>query len=402
LAALLLFNAKLFVLLFIILLPALFILYAITKRRLSAIRKHVKNAGEDTLQHLQEGISGFAESNIYNRNDFFTHRYAKSQERLNSYLAELQTTQAIPSRLIEVFALFGLLLLISVTKFLALGSYGPGLVTVGAFIAAAYKIIPGMVRISNISGQIKTYDYTLDDLIALKQAKSSKKTSAFMERIRSIEFNNTGFDRGTHPVLCSFYLHIRSGDFVGVSGISGIGKTTLINLLMGFLEPGRGNILINNKETQVSDRYNYQQRIAYVKQQPFLLHDSILNNITIGEENPDRKKILEIAGISGIGNWINIISGDYSKMVSENGKNISGGQRQRIAIARALYKDADVLILDEPFNELDKASVFPVLSHLMKLSKSGKIIILITHDRQNLAFCNKIVTINGSGYCETK
>ena len=104
----------------------------------------------------------------------------------------------------------------------------------------------------------------------------------------------------------------------------------------------------------------------------------------------DIQKIENIVKTTGIEEF----PGTYHKVITENGKNISGGQRQRIAIARALYKDADLIILDEPFNELDRDSENLLLQHFTELSKQGKIILLITHNKESLSFCNKIISLD--------
>jgi ABC-type multidrug transport system fused ATPase/permease subunit len=401
LTAILLFNAKLFVLLFAILLPAILIMAAITKKRLKTVRKHVKITGENTLQYLQESLSGFVESNIYDRNYYFTFRYAKCQQNLNHYLSELQATQAIPARLIEVFAILGLFILIAVNKLLGVHFYTSQLVTLGAFIAAAYKIIPGIVKISNISGQIKTFDFTLDDLVEQQKMKPRKTEYEHLKMIKSVCFNKVCFEQGRQSILYNFNLDIQPGDFLGISGPSGNGKTTVINLLLGFLEPGSGVISINDKTTNMSERYNYHKRISYIKQEPFLLHDSILNNITLGEINYDKERLQEVIAICGLDELIPETSEGLEKIITENGKNISGGQRQRIAIARALFKNTDLIVLDEPFNELDKTAEHSLLRYLKQLTQKGKIIILVSHNQQSLLFCNKIISLNELTVCES-
>ena len=401
LIAILIFNAKLFLLLFAILLPAILIMSIITKRRLKSVRKHVKFAGEKTLQYLQETISGFAESNVFEKNNYFTNKYAASQQNLNNYLSELQSTQAIPSRLIEIFAVLGLFILIVLNKFLPAHFYSSELITFGAFMAGAYKIIPGIVKISNISGQIKTFDFTMNDLIVQQKIKLKVKNNDIIKSIYSVNFNDVYYKTQATQILQEFSMHLKSGDFACISGASGNGKTTIINLLLGFLEPQHGTIFINEKTTSISDRCQYQKHISYVKQQPFLIYDTIINNITLGEINYDEKKINDLIIVCGLDELINQSEKGLQKLLTENGKNISGGQRQRIAIARSLYKNADVIILDEPFNELDEASEYLLLKHFKQLAEEGKIIILVTHNTNSFSFCNQIISLEEINVCAT-
>jgi ABC-type bacteriocin/lantibiotic exporter with double-glycine peptidase domain len=391
--AILLFNAHLFLLLLLILLPAVAVMAYLTRKRLRVVRANVKISSEKTLQYLQEALSGFVESNIYHKNSFFTQRYVEQQQSLNQYLAEVQITQGIPSRLIEVFAVFGLFILIVVNKMTG-NSAASGFITIGAFMAAAYKIIPGIVKILNIWGQVRTYEYTIDDLIEEKPRTLTYGEVLVSEHIESIMFSDLSFTYHQKLVIDQLNFHLQAGDFLGISGYSGKGKTTVINLLLGFLSPAKGDILINGVATDIRARRAYWKNIAYVKQQPFLMRGSILQNIILDETEPNESRLEQAMAYAGLQDVFGTQEEGLQKMITENGKNISGGQRQRIALARALYKNADCIILDEPFNELDESSEQAILDHLMRLRETGKMVILITHRAKSLSFCNKIVSLH--------
>ena len=130
----------------------------------------------------------------------------------------------------------------------------------------------------------------------------------------------------------------------------------MMNLLLGFLEPDEGRILINGISCEMQQRQAIWKNISYVKQQPLLIYDSILKNITLYESIFDFQKLEEVLRVTGLKEIVSKFTEGYNKIITEDGKNLSGGQRQRIAIARALYKDADLIILDEPFSELDRYS----------------------------------------------
>jgi ABC-type transport system involved in cytochrome bd biosynthesis fused ATPase/permease subunit len=153
-------------------------------------------------------------------------------------------------------------------------------------------------------------------------------------------------------------------------------------------------VLINGKPADPETLRSYWGRIAYVQQHPFLLHDTILKNITLsdGPYDEDRlQKAVDAAGLPHLdpssGAWL-------TKIITESGKNISGGQRQRIAFARALYKDADLLILDEPFSELDEAAEKEMLCYCLQLVREGKIVLLITHHKKNLSLCHQTLLLD--------
>ena len=164
--------------------------------------------------------------------------------------------------------------------------------------------------------------------------------------------------------------------------------------MLGFLEAECGVILINDVCTKATDRQAFWKNISYVKQQPLLIYDSIFKNITLDENVLNPQKSEEIIRVTGLGELTSKYPEGAYKIITENGKNISGGQRKRVVIARALYKQSDLIILDDPFNELDRASEYALLNYLRKLAHSGKMIILITHNKESLSFCNRIISLD--------
>jgi len=387
------FNATLFLFLFILLLPAVIIMSFFTKTRLRFVRAEIKTSGEKALQHLQEALSGYIESNLYEKNQFFTKRFADYQQVQNQFLADLVVTQGISSRLIEVFAVFGFFVLIVTNLFLG-GIHRVELVTIGAFIAAAYKIIPGIVKIINVTGQIRTYGFTIKDLLLEEKKAATKKIDWSPKEIHSVSFSQVSLKYQDQEIVKEFSLEMKAGDFIGLSGKSGKGKTSIINALLGFMEPAGGHISINQVSYTSQERKNFWHKIAYVKQEAFLLYDTILNNITLDKDRFEENKLIRALAISGLEPLIGQFPAGVQKMITENGKNISGGQRQRITIARAIYKESDLIILDEPFNELDRQSEREILEHFKELCAEGKIVLLITHHPDSFSFCTKMVSLD--------
>lgn len=384
------FNPVLFPLLFLVLVPPVVLLGITMKKKLVSVRTSIKSSGDQSLQYLKEAIAGYVETNVYEKKDFFVKRYHTLQAKVNQHLSGQQILQNLPSRFIEVFAIFGLVVLIVVNAFTH-GSEAVSLVTIGAFVAAAYKIIPGIVKILNSAAQIKTYSYTIAALLP-ENTPAQKKEKA--PTITSIGFDSVFFSYDDKNVLNGFSMRVEKGDCIGISGSSGNGKTTLVNLLLGFLAPAAGTISINGLPTNPAERQRYWDKISYVKQEPFLIHDSILKNITLSEDGPADKKLREITSLTGVDEMVMTIPRGLDALITEDGKNFSGGQLQRILLARALYKDFDLLILDEPFNELDRPSEIILLGHLQKLAAGGKIILLVTHHATGLSFCNKKVVLD--------
>jgi len=391
--AITIFNAKLFLLLLVILLPPVIVVFYIIKKRLSRARTYIRSSNERSYQDLLDALKGWVEANVYDRNDFFMRRFTESRKKFSSYLFESISLQNMPPRIIEIFAILGLFILIAIAKWTHHHDNSTFL-TIGAFMAAAYKIIPGLVKIINVTGQMRAYEFSVSDLAPTIKAGKTGTDNSPVTVIRSLKLVNVSFHYTEQPVLNNFSLNIKQGDLCGITGISGKGKTTILNLVLGFVQPEKGEILINDVAADQDSLKKYWPHISYVRQQSFFIHDTIIRNITLQEQGHDDAQLQKALERSGLNDVMAKFPEGSAKIITENGKNISGGQQQRIAIARALYKDADLILLDEAFNELDDQSTSSLLEHFKQLTESGKIVILITHDKKSLSFCNKIISLD--------
>ncbi|HEX7844177.1 MAG TPA: ABC transporter ATP-binding protein [Chitinophagaceae bacterium] len=392
--AIVIFDFRIFLLLLLILLPPVVVVFYFIKKRLAATKKQLRESNERSYQYLLDALKGYVEANIYQRNDFFLQRFIAYRRQFSSHLFHSLSLQNLPSRVIEIFAVLGLFILILIAKTSG-NNDSSTLITIGAFMAAAYKIIPGIVKVINLAGQVKAYEFAADELIS-SEAKQNSSSDDVPVSINTAGFKNISFKYAESTVLKNVSFSVSKGDFLGISGVSGKGKTTILNLLLGFLEPVAGEIHINNQITTGKDRQQYWPAIAYVRQQSFFIYDNILRNIILQEDEPGKERLDRALKISGLDSVLSTFPEGLNKVITENGKNISGGQQQRIAIARALYKNAELIILDEPFNELDEASTFSLLEHFKQLS-AEKMIIMITHDKKSLSFCNKTISLDEEG-----
>lgn len=383
------FNPRVFFLLIVILLPPALIVFYLVRKKLGKIKAGLLQANRQSFRYLMDALKGYVEGNVYGRNEFFLSRFRKQRSDFSRAFFNSLSWQSLPARFIEVFLVLGLFLLILISRSYYTG--GTTFVTLGAFMAAAYKIIPGLVKIINTGGQIKAYEISMQSLKNKVQIPQHPPSN---HSIRSIEFSQVNFSYGAMHVLRNFNIHLSAGDFLGLTGRSGVGKTTVLNLFLGFLEPEFGQIRINGREADGEQRRSFWPGVAYVRQQPFLIHDSILRNITLSEKDYDAQRLATALELSGLDEMVAASPEGLEKSITENGTNISGGQRQRVALARAIYKNADVILLDEPFNELDEGSEQKLLQSIRKLADEGKIIIMITHHLASLSACTKIVSLD--------
>jgi ABC-type multidrug transport system fused ATPase/permease subunit len=389
--AILFFDAQLFLLLLLTLLPPVVTVFFVIKKNLTQAKLKMRTSNQLSHQYLMDALKGFVEGNIYGKNDFFLNRFIFHRKSFSKHLFNSVTIQTLPARLVETFAVMGLFILIVIAKWTG-DNNSNTLITIGAFMAAAYKIIPGIVKIVNTLSQMKAFESSLDEIATIQKARAFCQPQ--LQDIQSVEFSNVSFRYMDKPVIDDLSFSINRGELVCISGLSGKGKSTIVNLMLGFLQPDSGEVLINNLPFSEERLKNFWSSISYVKQQPFLIHDTVLRNITLEEEGYDEQKLEYAIKLGGLHDLIyNSTDGIY-KIIKENGKNISGGQQQRIAIARAIYKNADLIFLDEPFSELDEASEFCLLRNFRELADKGKMIVMITHNTKASSFCNKIISLN--------
>lgn len=384
-SGIIIYNPRLFCLMLLFLSLPIMIINWIFKKRVTRLRTGIRRSNEKTLQYLKEALSAYIETHIYKAKEFFSNRYTSYQDKLNSNLSSLQAVQLFPSRIFEIFAIAGVFVI------LAFNSRGDNIITIGVFVTAAYKIIPGLVKIITSTAQIKAYEHTINHLP--EPSSKNVEPSHPSKKIDSINFSNVSFAYTDKVQLKNLSFELQAGDLTALTGASGKGKTTIINLLQGFLERQSGTISFNGQVVNAKEIAAYHSRIAYVRQQTLIIHDSILKNITLSDAQPDKKRLDHALAVSGLAPVIAKYPDGINHLITENGANISGGQRQRLMLARALYKDFDLLILDEPFSELDTESEAYILHQLQQLANNGKIILMITHHLQTLHYCNKVINL---------
>ena len=216
----------------------------------------------------------------------------------------------------------------------------------------------------------------------------------------NIEYNNINFSYGKNNVLNNINLTIESGKKTAFVGLSGSGKSTLINLLLRFYDNYSGDINIDQKDIRSLSLFDLRENIALITQETLLFNESILDNIRYGDMSCSDEKIQEIANLSGVSKFANKLSSNLDTIVGESGIKLSGGQRQRIAIARALVKNAPILIMDEATSSLDNLTEREIQSALDELMKN-KTTIIIAHRLSTIQNADVIYTIE-NGKVESK
>lgn len=226
------------------------------------------------------------------------------------------------------------------------------------------------------------------------EADNQNKVTLTTELIGDIVFRNVAFRYGTRTtVFESLNLVIEKGKSTAIVGESGSGKSTLLGLLQNLYPLKEGNITIGGLDLQYISHSSLRKVVGVVPQQIDLFNGTIIENIALGEEAPDMQRVLFLSKMLGIDEFIEKLPNTYNSIVSEQGVNLSGGQRQRIAIARALYRNPEILILDEATSSLDPASEQKVQESLQWYKEQGKTVIIIAHRLSTVRSCDTILVL---------
>jgi ABC-type bacteriocin/lantibiotic exporter with double-glycine peptidase domain len=276
---------------------------------------------------------------------------------------------------------------------------------IGLYVGASYKLLPALNRIIvnaqklkrsalitfRISSQLKNYEKnkkTLDKILMQKSVAPFKFKKNII--LKDISFKYPGKN---NFIFENINLNIKKGETIGIIGKSGEGKSTLANILCGFITPTSGSILVDDFDIQINLR-KWRAVIGYIPQLTYLFNDTISNNICFYSDNKknSKKKFEKVIKISQLAALIKENPLHKETMVGERGILLSGGQAQRIALARTIYKDPQILILDEATSSLDAENEKGILEAI-KSFKGKKTIIIISHRERTLSFCDKIYKV---------
>ena len=371
-------------------------------------RKLIKNNGYIIAQNqpqavkcMQEGLGGIRDIIIDNSQDVFSQSYIKAAR--NIQLAGMQNgfLGVLPKSLLEMLAIT---LIVVLAYWLQTNSTDQqsALPVLGALALGAQRLLPSLQQIyfswSVINGGQTVLAEVVEQLrySSPNAARASKavKPLIFDNKIvledLSFKYASNGID-----VLKDINLNIIKGSTVGFIGTTGSGKSTLLDLVMGLLLPTQGRLLVDGIVIDKNNVSAWQRNIAHVPQNIFLSDASMSENIAFGvlPEKIDHRRVELAAKQAQISEFINELSEGYQTPVGERGVRLSGGQRQRIGIARALYKQADVIIFDEATSALDNETEKDVIQAINNLSDNLTIII-IAHRLSTLEGCDNIIELS--------
>lgn len=373
---------------------AAWLFHIVTRARLAhwgVARQHHEGL---RVQHLQQGLGGVKEIAVLGREAEFVREYHVHNVQSAHASRLYATLQQLPRLWLELLAVSGLGALagIMIAQGRGLENVLP---TLGLFAAAAFRLMPSINR---IIGSVQALRYGLpviDTLYSELQAAPlapARQATATVPFARLLELDKVTFKYAgaSAPALDGLTLQIFRGESIGIVGASGAGKSTLIDVLLGLLAPDSGEVRVDGKDVWLNIK-NWQRQIGYVPQSIFLTDDTLRRNVAFGlqSEDIDDEAVWRSIRAAQLDRLVGTLADGLDTMLGERGVRLSGGERQRIGIARALYHDPEVLVLDEATSSLDNDTEADVMAAVSALH-GAKTIVIVAHRLTTVKDCNRI------------
>jgi subfamily B ATP-binding cassette protein MsbA len=386
--------------------PIVAILTVRLGRRIRSTTRYAQDMAAGLNQILQETISGHQVVKSFGAEDYESKRFRLAAQRLKSGNLKYVAHQALASPIIEIFGAFTIILLLTFAR-LQVKSSTMTAGTFTAFVLALVMLYEPIKRLTNIhnifqqgiGAALRVFRY-LDTQPDVIDHPSAVRLTKFE---RGVRFENVRFSYPAAParqVLDGINLEVRSGEVVALVGPSGAGKTTLANLVPRFYDVQAGSIQIDGKDVRDIRLTSLRENISIVAQETFLFNDTVFDNIAYGRPDAREEQVFEAARTALADEFIRRLPDGYHTLIGERGIRLSGGQRQRLAIARALLKDAPILILDEATSHLDTESERLVQEALNALMHR-RTVLVIAHRLSTIRQAHKIVVLEAGKIVET-
>ena len=372
--------------------PSVALYYCLVRQRLNRYGEEENRAQRRKSRTVIETFRGYADLEIAGAYPAMLSDFDRSMDEIIRVRQRNATIAALPPMFTEVGLTVGMAVLVA---FCAGTDNTQMKLLFGIFAVAALRIMPSVRSIMGAWTSLRYNRYTIDVLRDARLYDTPAGIDTTQERMpfeREIRIEGLSFhfdDAPDRDILHDLSLTIRKGERIGIRGASGVGKTTLFNILLGFYRPTAGRITIDGRPLDETNLRKWQNTIGYVSQSVFIADSSFMQNVALGCD-PDRidrrraAQALETAKLKGM-----------ETPIGECGCRLSGGQRQRLGIARALYKQADILFFDEATSALDNRTEERINRAIEELSKANRelTIIVVAHRESSLDYCDRIITL---------
>ena len=373
-------------------------------RRLDATGRDFAKGSANLFKGTQEAADGIKEIKTLGKENFFIDSVSNSAEVIAKGGVRLNVFTLLPRNMIEV-ALIGFIVLVITANVLLNEDLTAVLSILSVFAAAMIRITPLISQLQSSANSMvfgresvillakimkdKGIDINEDLETFSKNAYSKSKDVFNQLKLENISYT---YPNSSKPSIIDVNLEINQGDFIGLIGPSGAGKTTLVDIILGFLKPSKGILKFNSDDAH-NDIAGWLSHCAYLPQDIFLINGTLKENITLSRENIETKELEEALKLSKLTPILKDLDNGLNTDIGDKGVRLSGGQKQRVSIARAIFNKRDVLLLDESTSALDSETEAAVINELMTL-RNEKTIISIAHRISTLKQCNKIFRVN--------
>ncbi len=375
----------------------------LTSRTFERLGRTEQRHDEDVLAWLQHGLGALKEVKVAGRERYFVDRFAAARRALSRAQARRETLQDVTRLVVETVFVCAMLLVVVLLTLR--GRAGHDIVALlGLYAYAGFRLVPSANRISRFAGQITVGRPYLQDVVedfaAIARATPGPEVveapadgTRFSQAIR-FEDVSYRYDTGGGPVLEGVTLTIRKGESVGIVGQTGAGKSTLVDLLLGLLEPTTGRITVDGRDLRAHLRW-WQRQVGYVPQVFYLVDDTLRRNIAFGvaDEAIDAERVARAVRAAQLEDVVARLPDGLDTVVGERGIRLSGGERQRVVIARALYRDPAVLVLDEATSALDVQTERELVRAIEGLHGAVTLVV-IAHRLSTVRGCDRLVFLD--------
>lgn len=378
---------KFSIIIFLIALLCMYSLYRIRRNKIENLSRSIKKSYSQATSHLLNIIDGFLEIKSLGKEHFFQMKYEDSLRKFNNNFAVLKKHQNSNAKYLEIFIILGLCIFLYYVNF-TFGNSNEKVILISFIAGISLKLFPSMNKLIIAYTNFRSYSYTIDLLSTQEKNKIQNKTKVLFEKSLKLDHVSFSYTK-KQDLLSNVSFSIKRGEMIGIKGRSGIGKTTFLNLVMGFLNPDKGAILLDAIEIKTFNKI--LPFIGYVPQQPFLFQGTLIENIVMGtpKESINYEKINILINAFKLTSFIDQLENGLNTRLSHNSLSISGGQKQRIALIRALYNDPQLLILDEVTNQLDVDLEIQILHYLKEyVIKENIAILLVSHASIITSICS--------------
>ena len=349
---------------------------------------------------FQDSVGYIGEIILYSLQNIFTTKFNKSSQQIaesQTYNVNIQQSPRIYLEYLTLFCLVILIFYFNQSEFEIVNSF----TLLAALGYGSQKVIPLINRVYVCYSSMRNVQASVIDVLSvLDSSKKEENENLLSEKIildSSIKLDNIYFsyNNDENYILKNISLEIKKGSKVGIKGATGSGKSTLSNIIVGLLDPTKGKLIVDDILINSQNKSAWQKNIAIVPQNIFLNDVSIAENIAIGIEKDkiDLEKIKNVARQAQISDLVENKPNQYNEKVGERGIKLSGGQKQRIGIARALYRDAKIILFDEATNQLDVDTETLIMDSMYSLDKEITVI-LIAHRLSTLERCDKVIDLS--------